>query len=609
MSIARRLWLKTMITLLLLGIVLATLLFAIGRSDAAAQARHVAYRRITAIETILSDLKDAETGQRGYVLTGRDPYLAPFLTASRELPDETRRLSAGAVDDPSLREGAEQLGAIVSDKLTELRAVIAARRTQGFDAALRMVENGRGKALMDQARSLATDMEARLRIQVQRRDREIRLTYSLLFAILAFGGILIACVSVFINTRVISSIRRQQEALLSGVRRVAEGDLTADVSAVGAGEFTRLAAAFNAMVADLRAERLRREAAERALARSNAALRTQADGLTRKSHAAETLSRLAARLTGCDDEAELAEVIAQFAPLIVRSGAGALYTRSGSDERLRKVAEWSEPASAPAEIQPSECLGIRDGRPHVVHWTNSDATCGHVDRGAGCACRCLPIMTQDQTVVGLLYLEERDMSLALPLADVGVLAESIGTTLGNLRLRDNLKRLSVRDALTGLFNRRHLEETLSLELPRAARGGSPLSLIILDLDNFKRFNDTFGHDAGDMVLRALGDAITRNLRQGDVAFRYGGEEFVIVLPGTGPAQGAAAAERVRTAVEGLRLGYDGRSLSGFSASIGLATFPECGETAETLILAADRALYAAKAGGKNRVTMAGTALA
>ena len=199
------------------------------------------------------------------------------------------------------------------------------------------------------------------------------------------------------------------------------------------------------------------------------------------------------------------------------------------------------------------------------------------------------------------------MALALPLADVIVLSESIGTTISNLRLRDSLKDLSIRDALTGLFNRRHLQETLSLELPRAARSSTPLSLIILDLDNFKKFNDTFGHDAGDAVLRALGGAITRNLRQGDVAFRYGGEEFMVLLPQSSQTQAAAIAERVRTAIEALRLVYDGRSLGGFSASLGVATFPDCGETAEALILAADRALYSSKATGKNRVSFAAEA--
>jgi diguanylate cyclase (GGDEF)-like protein len=606
MSISRRLWLTTLTTLLLLGVTLVTLLIAVRVSDSAAQARHVAYRRISAIETILSDLKDAETGQRGYVLTGVESYLAPFLHASRSLPVETQELRAGSADDPRLQADGARLGAIVTDKLAELRLVITTRRSAGFTAALQIIDTDRGKDLMEQARSLADDMEARLRVQVQDRDQQLRHTYSLVLAVLVFGGLLIACTSVFINLWVVASVRRQQEAFLAGVRRVTEGDLTSDIPAVGGIEFARLADAFNRMVADLRDERLRRESAEKALARSNATLKTQADGLTRKSHAAEALSRLAARLTACDDEAEVAEVIGDLAPLIVRSGAGALYTRGGSEVTLRKVAEWSEPASAPAVIQPSECRGIRDGRPHVVHWTDSEAACGHIDHDTGCACRCLPIMAQEQ-LVGLLYLEERDMALALPLDDVIVLAESIGTTISNLRLRDSLKDLSIRDALTGLFNRRHLQEMLSLELPRAARSSTPLSLIILDLDNFKKFNDTFGHDAGDAVLRALGGAITRNLRQGDVAFRYGGEEFMVLLPQSSQTQAAAIAERVRTAIEALRLVYDGRSLGGFSASLGVATFPDCGETAEALILAADRALYSSKATGKNRVSFAAEA--
>ena len=603
MSISRRLWLVTLATLLLLGTVVAALLGAIRESDSTGQARHLAYRRIDEIQAVLSDVKDAETAQRGYVLSGRDLYLKPFQAADQALPGEVARLRAGSAADPELRDDVDRLSEIVSLKMAELHQVIAARRDAGFAAALKIVETDRGEALMEQAREVVSQIQGRLNVEVEQRDHAMRLAYARLLAILIVGSLLIAVASVVTNIWVISSIRRQQEAFLGGVRRVAGGDLSGDISAVGGGEFDRLAGAFNGMVADLRAERLRRESAEKALARSNTALKSQADGLTRKNHAAEMLSRLAARLTACEDEAEVAEVIGDLAPLIVRSGAGALYTRGGPDEALQKVAEWSEPASAPTEIDPLDCWGVRDGRPHVVHWTDSEAACRHIDPAAGCACRCLPILAQDQTV-GLLYLEERDMALALPLDDVSVLAESIGTTLGNLRLRDNLKDLSIRDALTGLFNRRHMQETLTLELPRAARTGGPLSLVILDLDNFKKFNDTFGHDAGDMVLRALGSAITRNLRQGDVAFRYGGEEFMVVLPQTGAAQGAAVAERVRAAVEALRLDYDGRRLTGFSASLGVATFPECGDTAETLILAADRALYVSKASGKNRVTMA-----
>ena len=416
MSIARRLWLQTLTTLVLLVAVLAVLLATIRESDAAARSRQVAYGGIFAIETVLSTLKDAETAQRGYLLTGRPSYLGPLESASHALPREIAALREDSVHDPQLRPDVERLSGIVDAKLAELRQVIAALRSGGFGDALKIVNTDRGQALMEQARAMANEMEETLRVQVAQRDREVREAYVRLLAILALGGLSVACASVFINIWIVSSIRRQQEAVLSGVQRVAGGDLSGDMSAVGGGEFGRVAAAFNGMVEDLRGERLRREAAEKALARSNAALRTQADGLTRKNHAAEMLSRLAARLTGCDDEAEVAEVIGELAPLIVRSGAGALYTRAAADPTT-PCERWRSGPSPPARrprSQPSDCWGVRDGRPHVVHWTDSDATCRHVDRGAGCACRCLPIVAQDQTV-GLLYLEERDMALALPL--------------------------------------------------------------------------------------------------------------------------------------------------------------------------------------------------
>jgi diguanylate cyclase (GGDEF)-like protein len=606
MSISRRLWLKTLATLLVLGAVFALLLAAIHQSDAITEARRTANRRINDIESVLSDLKDAETSQRGYVLTGRERYLKPFQLGTQALPGQIARLRRESADDPRFRQDVDKLSWIATAKLAELQEVIDARRAGDAAAAFRIIDTDRGEALMEDARTLVSRMEGTLQVQAEQGDQNVRHAYSRLLEMLAAGAVMIASVSIIIDRWVVASVARQQDALLLGVRRVAEGDLATDVSAPDRGEFGRLAAAFNGMMADLRAERLRRETAEKALAGSNAALKVYADGLTRKNHSVEMLSRLAARLTGCDDEEELADVIRRFAPLIAPSGAGVLYTRSGPDEPLRKVAEWSEPASAPVQIDPSECWGMRHGLPHVVDGRDPDVACCHVDTCAGGAHRCLPLFAQGQ-IVGLLYLEERDAARALPLADLSVLAESVGTTLASLRLRQSLKDQSIRDALTGLFNRRHLGETLSLELARAARSAAPLSLVILDLDNFKRFNDTFGHDAGDMVLCAVGQAIRQSLRPGDVAFRYGGEEFMLLLPGSGARQGSMLAERVRSAVEGLRLDYAGEPIGGFSASLGVATFPDCGENAQTLILAADRALYAAKANGKNRVTFAAAA--
>ena len=182
-------------------------------------------------------------------------------------------------------------------------------------------------------------------------------------------------------------------------------------------------------------------------------------------------------------------------------------------------------------------------------------------------------------------------------------AEQIALALSNLKLRETLRQQSVRDPLTGLYNRRFLEETLDRELARLERKNLPLSLIMIDVDNFKNFNDTFGHEAGDAVLRDLGGILQRHVRGGDIACRYGGEEFTIVLPEASLEIGRQRAEMLREAVHELRLVHDGKSLGAVTLSLGVACFPEHGRRREHLLQAADAALYEAKNGGRNRVVV------
>jgi diguanylate cyclase (GGDEF)-like protein/PAS domain S-box-containing protein len=170
-------------------------------------------------------------------------------------------------------------------------------------------------------------------------------------------------------------------------------------------------------------------------------------------------------------------------------------------------------------------------------------------------------------------------------------------------LQDQLREQAIRDPLTGLFNRRYLEETLYREISRAARDRFPLSLVLLDLDHFKAVNDTYGHAAGDRVLQALALMLMLHTRQGDIVCRYGGEEIVAVLPGAPSEVALARAEQWRaqfaqSAVE--QLGQAAQTT--FSA--GVATFPQHGATSEAVLRAADQALYAAKAAGRNRVQLA-----
>jgi len=173
-----------------------------------------------------------------------------------------------------------------------------------------------------------------------------------------------------------------------------------------------------------------------------------------------------------------------------------------------------------------------------------------------------------------------------------------------VRLREILRNQSIRDPLTGLFNRRYMEETLEREVRRARRGTRPMGVLMLDLDRFKQLNDTSGHEAGDAFLREMGELLQRSLRREDIACRYGGEEFVVVLPDASLEDARRRAEQIREAIKMLRISSQGAIVGPLTASIGVAGFPDHGLSGETLVRAADTALYRAKREGRDRVVVA-----
>src|SRR5882724_4806461 len=168
-------------------------------------------------------------------------------------------------------------------------------------------------------------------------------------------------------------------------------------------------------------------------------------------------------------------------------------------------------------------------------------------------------------------------------------------------LREKLREQAMHDKLTGLYNRHYVEEWFGLELRRAQRHGRPIAAIMLDVDHFKRFNDSFGHEAGDLVLRELAGALKRTTRGSDVASRYGGEEFLVLLPECPFDAALRRAERMREEVAKLELRYDGRPLGPISVSLGVAAFPDHAKESAELLRHADEALYEAKGAGRNRV--------
>jgi diguanylate cyclase (GGDEF)-like protein len=190
-------------------------------------------------------------------------------------------------------------------------------------------------------------------------------------------------------------------------------------------------------------------------------------------------------------------------------------------------------------------------------------------------------------------------SVALVL--VGVVLRLASNSLGDALV---LAQQSVRDPLTGLFNRRYMEETLEREIARAARAKGPVSIIMLDVDHFKHFNDTFGHEAGDIILREIGVCLRTQVRAEDIACRYGGEEFTLIMPAASADVSLERAEHLRQQVKGLAVQRRGVALGQITASLGVAAFPHHGDSGEDVLAAADGALYQAKRAGRDRVVVA-----
>lgn len=304
------------------------------------------------------------------------------------------------------------------------------------------------------------------------------------------------------------------------------------------------------------------------------------------------------RLQACQSQDELAEVVARFAPQVFPNLAGHLYVLNDSRTLLSRVGTWLDPQHSAPTFPSSACWGLRRGRPHVSNRGHSDIACQHLD-DEGVIGLCVPLTAQGDTI-GLLYFEERseeEFAVEASRLYLELIAENIGLAVANLQLREKLTNLAVRDALTGLLNRRCLDEALNRQ-PRG-QAGKLLSCLMIDIDHFKRFNDEFGHDAGDVVMQYVAQIIVDTVGDAGSAYRFGGEEFTVLMPDAGDAAGFELAERLRTRIGTTPLSHRGRILGTVSVSVGVASAPDDGPVA-TLLTRADAALLDAKNQGRNR---------
>lgn len=321
------------------------------------------------------------------------------------------------------------------------------------------------------------------------------------------------------------------------------------------------------------------------------------------------LNQMGDLLQACQTVEEAYAGVGQYAHQMFPDDSGALFVFNG-EKTLEAAAHWGKTELGARVFSPDECWALRMGQEHLVRDAETGLVCGHLAGAVSTGSLCVPMMAHGENL-GLLVLIPKPQEIPMDgpqnnsrqrLATTA--ARQIALSLANLNMRNSLQEQAIHDPLTGLFNRRYMEEMLEREIHRVRRKDAPLGIIMLDLDYFKHFNDAFGHEAGDTLLQTLANFWRSHIRREDIACRYGGEEFILILPEASLEITRKRADFLRRGVEELEVIYLGQNLGQVTVSLGVAVFPLHGVNGEELVRAADAALYRAKEEGRNRVVAA-----
>jgi diguanylate cyclase (GGDEF)-like protein/PAS domain S-box-containing protein len=357
-----------------------------------------------------------------------------------------------------------------------------------------------------------------------------------------------------------------------------------------------------------------RKQAEAALEAANWKLTGWVGELEERTRQISLLSEMGELLQSCVSAGEAYTIVGQFAERLFPGASGMLAVFGISKSVVEPVGTWGPAPPADRMFAAEHCWALRRGRAHAYDAPAATLSCRHAETPGATRNLCVPMMAQGEPL-GVLHLRHepggaRPAAAAPDLAAepqqrlAVTVAEHIALALANLRLQDTLRSQAIRDPLTGLFNRRYMEESLEREVRRSARSGGPLGIVMLDIDHFKAFNDAHGHPAGDALLAALGAFLRAHVRAEDIACRYGGEEFTLILPDASLEATRERAEEIRDRIGKLEVPYRGGSLGPVTLSLGVAGFPQHGAVGQDILLVADAALYRAKHEGRDRVVVA-----
>lgn len=509
------------------------------------------YTVINGLQGLLSDLKDVQSAQRGFVITGMEDYLMPYYLALPKIEEELRHMNGLMKDNPEQLAELQKLKSHI-DKRTEAAAgVIEINRTQGQKAAVEMIKRGYGKKEMDEIRSIASQM-----------------------------------------------IDREQSLL--ALRRSSAANYFKITMYAGASGMIMFVVLLSAVFVTMS-----KEADQRI--RTEESLRHAVEQMERNNRETQLIGKMGDYLRSCREEEEAYEMISANLPVIFPNSYGSVAIFNNSRNILRPVLTWGElPDGVALDFEPDACWALRQGRAHLSGGDKSTPVCAHLEHIAdGNMTICLPMQAQGETI-GQIFIgaqkSERGEATREELGTMRRITEQISLALANLKLQRALKEQSIKDPLTKLYNRRYLEDTLSRELARAQRNAQPLTVLLMDIDHFKKVNDTYGHDAGDAVLSAFAKMLTTKVRKEDIACRWGGEEFLLILGAADEGLAQSRAQEICDTARSLKISFQGKPIP-ITVSIGASVFPSHGEAPEDLIRNADQALYKAKQGGRDKVVL------
>ena len=349
-----------------------------------------------------------------------------------------------------------------------------------------------------------------------------------------------------------------------------------------------------------------RKRAKEILHKANEDLSALVIELQKHDNEMKLINRMNDLLQACKTQGEAYQVIELAVGNLFTGQSGGLAILHDSGQYLETFARWGDDPLLQSIFSLDDCWAMRRGQHHEVIDPQTSVVCNHFIRPPKTGYLCLPLVVQGETL-GLFFLDtpsgmtnEHALSWRQLAITVG---EGIKLSLSNLKLREIMREQSTHDPLTGIFNRRYLNDTLPRELNYARRQNTKTCIVMLDIDHFKQFNDTFGHEAGDLMLRELGRVLRENSRNSDIACRFGGEEFVLVLLDTSQEASRQHLDMICTQVKELQVRNSEQLLGTMTLSVGIVEASEDNLTAEELLIAADKAMYAAKHAGRDRIIL------